>query len=632
MTINLLALAALLPYKRLFIIALFLVGFFGPVQGRFDLVRCCIKAARDRQIMDDLQQNPWDICKYNQPTSNELEEQLESIKKSRAWCKTECIGYQRSATNQWLQPLATWIIPYVSFLLLCPIGEGEEDREKKRSKEDGTKDDGTKDKGASILVLTRLKIDRLLKLGKGSRTFEYVLLLGDPASALWGAFAEIQSDCKLARKLSTPTSSWLTKKAIWIAMLTGDTKFRYDRLWEGFIDSLALENYARAEKLRALQEPLSSDPSPWKALAEEVAAWPVGNENESFDEKQDPDAIQKSKYGVTSAAQVTPGRTSQVSMERGLSHAIHVLVQARIDFLKGIFIPVVLMLMVTASVFFDGYHKLGDKDTAHALAYGIWYSWLITLSVAGNCFATSGNVELAQKSFGHYLKLSKRRVSPSERYLNTFDWNLWLWYIMSADPRKPQSGPIPTRGAWFWAKFLLGQTVGWICVAFACGCAAIISWTTPTAGLGCRSFTFLLYAIVAFIVAIINVVRQWLEKKSTSRRGGQQFLVLFTNVVKVSYGILVIFNALIMILGTIFHLSGVYRSCWCSRLFASDETLLEFNRKTEESINNAKRYWLVTGYIAFSGVWIICGLTVAARKYMVWKIELALLKSAKNGR
>src|SRR5690606_5785359 len=90
------------------------------------------------------------------------------------------------------------------------------------------------------------------------------------------------------------------------------------------------------------------------------------------------------------------------------------------------------------------------------------------------------------------------------------------------------------------------------------------------------------------------------------------------------YWFVVIFNSAVLVIGTILHIAGVYRSCWCSRLFAGENTLIEMNRNTELAYKNAKSYWLVTGYVAFSFVWIIASVCVAARKYIIWKIEQAL--------
>ncbi|KAF2009718.1 hypothetical protein BU24DRAFT_81284 [Aaosphaeria arxii CBS 175.79] len=578
-------------------------SFFARVLASFDLVRCCIKAARDESIRSENAANdyPWKICKLGESIVYPSETQLWSVQKTRAWCNAECAGYQRSETSQWLQPLATWIAPYVALLLVTPIGEISESKTEQIRAAAGSS-------GARERLLSSMKW--FWEWVSGT-PWEYILLLGDPASALWGAFSEIISDFRLARRLSDHNSGWLANIALWITMLAGDTKFEHSILWNGFINRLEKEDSQGAQSIRDLDEPTMKNTTPWTMLAEEIIKRTSNTDKVLSSESRDVDKIEP-------MSSVNAASSSEFSLRQSLSYGVHVLVQGRIDFVKGIFLPVILMLAVAASVFFDAYGKLGDKDTAHALAYGVWYSWLITLSVSGNCFATSVNVGLARKAFGDSLRLSDRRVSLSERYMNAFKWELWLWQIERADPVKADKGH-PKREVWFWTKFVLGQLLGWVCVAFACGCAAVISWTTPTVGLGCRSFTYVLYGIGTFIVAVLHVPRQRLIFLSQDRSGQFQM-----RIATWAHTLLVIFNALVMIVGTIFHLSGVYRSCQCSRLFAKDDTLIEFNRNTEQSVTNARRYWLVTGYVAFSFVWVVCAMAMAARKIIVSKMEKAL--------
>lgn len=623
-------LANSIPHLSSMLKAIVVAGLFGTVDGSFDLVRCCVKAARDNRIR--LDQYPWITCSFNESIVYPTESRLPSITKTRGWCKSECVGHQRSDLSQWLQPIATWITPYIGLLLLCPVGEIE--------------DAGDDHGDSAIRPRGLLNLQRFRQFGNKALhwlrivLWEYVLLLGDPASALWGSFSEIWSDCRMVRKLSNTTTSWFSSKALWITILAGDTEFQNDRLWKGLIESM--ENILSGDdtthsfgnskqKLQTLQELSPTQPhdfSSWAQLAElinEVGQASSPNEKSTSGVTADPDTIGEIRGGVTSSERAVTSHgtavpSTQLSMVEDLSRAISILVDARIDFFKGIFLPVALMLAVTASVFFEAYGKLGDKDTAHALAYGVWYSWLITLSVSGNCFATSVNVGMVQKTLRPYLLLSPVRVSLSKRYVNGSYWEEWLWHMETAGPGERRYREAPKRGARFWITFLLGQMGGWACVAFACACAAAISYTTPTVGLGCRSFSHVLYGVGAFVVAIVHVLCEWLTIKSCvdPRWTKWSTLSIF------SYYLLVIFNALVMVLGTIFHLAGLYRSCWCSRLFAPDDTLLEMNRNTEQAFSNAKRYWLSIGYVAFSFVWVLCGIMVACRKFITLRMELAI--------
>jgi hypothetical protein len=593
------------------LITLIVTCFLQPALGSFDLVRCCVKAARDVNIMRDTGLLPWDTCHFGEDPQYPSEEYWKPVARTRAWCKAECTGYQPSETAQWLQPLASWIAPYIAVILLCPIGEGsekedlEEDQEAERAnngEDQHAAQDESHEDAPTLFQSTTALINAVWKFLK-TVVGEYVLLLGDPASALWGAFSEIIADLKKAQRLERSGPSWLSKNALWITMLAGDTKFNSDRLLKGFTENLGND---------------VSGHTTWETLAKESAkqSAPKGK---STSIGEDDEIVQRSKDGVKSSTAGLP--SAQGSLSEAQEHAIQALVQGRISFSKGIFLPVILTIAVAASVFFDGYGKLGDKDTAHALAYGVWYSWIITLCVAANCFATSTNVGLARKAFGKSLRLSHRRVSLAQRYTNAFEWDRWQWRIEHATDVESDTASGPKQNGAFWFKFLIGQLAGWACVAFACACAAVISWTTPTVGLGCRSFNFILYAIGTFCVAFLHVLCErlrCLRSTSTDRPGLREMAILYL------YWAIAIFNSAVLVIGTILHLSGVYRSCWCSRLFAADDTMIEFQRNTELGYKNARAYWLVTGYVAFSFVWVIGSVCVAARKYIVWKIEQAL--------
>jgi hypothetical protein len=89
-----------------------------------------------------------------------------------------------------------------------------------------------------------------------------------------------------------------------------------------------------------------------------------------------------------------------------------------------------------------------------------------------------------------------------------------------------------------------------------------------------------------------------------------------------SYWIFTYFNAIFVLsIGTVLHLAGVYRSCRCNLLFAADSDLVEVNQNTVLAVSNAKRIWLPVGYVAFTVIWVICGLAIAGRRYITARIE-----------
>lgn len=292
-----------------------------------------------------------------------------------------------------------------------------------------------------------------------------------------------------------------------------------------------------------------------------------------------------------------------------LDRALRTILEARVPFVNAIALPAVLMLAVVASVFYDAYNKLGDNDTAHSIAYGVFYSWIVVLAVVGNCAATSVNAGVLDATVGGVVGFKFHPQVPlRKRYSNAARWDAWM------SEEKVHFGWL------FHLRFFTGQVLGWLVVALSCACATSISYTTPTVGLGCRSFTFVLYGVLAFAVACLLVLRHFIMVKvemcvdagSGSKRNWARLGV----AVRFVYAFLVLCNACLLVLGTAFNLAGLYRTCRCKLLFASMDALVELNTNTQQCLDNARKFWLPVGYLAFTIIWILCAVAVALRKHM----------------
>jgi hypothetical protein len=541
------------------------------------------------------------------------------------WCKANCPGNQHSDLSQWLQPLTSWVAPYIGLLLLCPFG----DIKKRPTLQSGSQT------ATRLMNAWRWFWDLVREY-----TQEWINLLGDPASAIFGAFSEIWSDAATLREINpqrviwpmrlwkserVPSSDLLWLKLLrWVIVLVGDTEFNQPSEQQGGKGRISQEHGDQRD----------------------IHMLP----------------LEKTFEITTCVPSQSNSRVADDGREAMVENAIRAHIEARTDFFKAVFLPTILFLAVTASVFYDAYTKLGDNDTADALAFGVWYSWLVILSVAGNCFASSVNAGLTETTLGQYIQLSKRSVPLRERYFNSLLWDEWLVRIendweqtlsnsTSSDiilfklkdelKLKAQGGnqlnrPTLTLGRGF--QLLVGHFFAWLCVAMPTAAAIVVSWVshlyleslylsrrdfqhwlipatdfddrqnTPTVGLDCRSFNFLLYGIMAFIAPPLHVGYQWTRHNNRNK--------YLKEGLKWTYWLLVCANAAVITIGTILQLSGVYRSCQCQLLFASDTELVEINRNTSLAVGNAQKYWLPVGYVAFGFVWVVCGLVTAARKYI----------------
>ncbi|KAG9238391.1 hypothetical protein BJ875DRAFT_437469 [Amylocarpus encephaloides] len=535
----------------------------------FSIKRCCTLAVRGDFQKYYNESYPWQVCNFNEDINFSDNVTYPSIMRSMSWAREYCRGHQLSGLNQWLSPLCAYISPYIGLLLICPVGEVSKSK-------------------SGLPRWVNVLLDWIR-----NPLQEYMSILGDPASAAFGAFHEIWSDVQAIRKLSTDgdrTLSWFQRRALWIAVLMGDIKFTEKTTWTPRVLEAAhlLEYQTSDNKLDAKKPSLDIQP------------YEVGMET-------------------------TPSATliSRPLDDAGdLDKAIGITLEARASFAGGVLIPVVLMLAVTAATFYDAYSALGDKDKALALAYCVWYSWILVVSVGGNCFATSINSGLARKAFGEVLDLNgEGSVALRDRYINSQSWEDWAEHA-DGTGFELKSRLMAMESNWrVWLWFGLGQFFGFCSVAFASACGTAIAWTTPTVGFGCRSFNFILYTGLAFLIAYLHVLRSWLWVSSQANwKAGQKPSVLL-RIVNVVYWFLVFANSLVLVLGTLFHLVGVFRTCWCEKMTWSDSAMIELNSKTAEAIDNARKYWISTSYVAFGFEWLLCLVAIAGRRYIVLKME-----------
>jgi hypothetical protein len=500
---------------------------------------CCMKAARE-QFNVVIFDAPWSACGVEPAFDFTKDTPLNSVNASLGWCKEHCGGYQASVTSQWLLPLATWVIPPFTLLILCSIGEP-----------------GNRWPFRPHCSIGEPKKDWPFKPLCYWVT-EYLAILGDPASAICGGFSELWVNARLAEMLSK-------------------TPKRENKKEPGGVPNDTIVGFAMV----AGQTELSG-------LRLEISPRPDDSPNE--------------KTGTyASDVPVIKGDLDDDAC-KALERGIRTVLRARIDFVNGVTLPVVLALATTASVFYTAYQTIGDSDTAFGLAFGIWYSWVIVLAVVSNSSVASANPGVAAAAVGDSLPLSPRTVPLRDRMRNTKEWRYWA--LKSLGEKPPSS--------FFW-PYLCGQAISWIIVAFFCACAATISYNTPTIGIGCRSFSFMLYGSLAAIVALLMMLRDWAVQRYGPKAQRVRFL-------KSIYIFLVALNAFVLVFSTIAQLVGLYRSCFCQH-FGPLSSVLELSTGNAQSIDNARKTWIPVGFVAYTGVWLVCGVAIGLRAYVASHIK-----------
>ena len=543
--------------KHILIIAIFVLTC-APVNAGsgMDWGTCCMRAARE-QFSEANPLIPWDACGVDPAFDFQKSSPSPSVNVTLGWCKDQCPGYQASSAAQWLQPLATWVIPAITLLILCSVGE----------------DGRTKNKKRPFYTLYY-------------QAKEYIALLGDPASAICGAFAELWMDALMARRLTKDDKT--TNQVIGVAMLASQTEFRGPQSAPMFILQ------SNDEK----QDPV------------EISRPILQKEDSILGEA---DLQSKAQAGKDSLTHDARAAFKDPIFAKRMETGIKTVLKARANFVNGVIVPVVLLLATTGSSFHDAYLQLGANDTAHGLAYEIWYSWLIILAVLSNSYVASVNPGLPEDAIGSLVILHPQTTPLRMRAGNAYDWTRWTYKVLD----ESSSVTHQSRPASFYLGYLCGQTVAWVCVAFVCSCAAAISYNTPTIGIGCRSFSFLLYGVLAIILTWLMVLRTWVAPKDAQNDAPKS---LTAKLLRHLYACIASLNAFVLVFSTIAQLVGLYRSCFCAH-FGPLSDLVELSTGTELSIHKAAVTWLPVGFVAYSGVWIVCVVAIGIRMYNNSRIE-----------
>ncbi|KAI0833976.1 hypothetical protein F5Y06DRAFT_301160 [Hypoxylon sp. FL0890] len=318
--------------------------------------------------------------------------------------------------------------------------------------------------------------------------------------------------------------------------------------------------------------------------------------------------------------------------------------------------PVLFFLGGFIYTVLDSDNNLGDNDTAHALAFGLWWMVIPYLAIiscamlAANSPSTldgivyDGSVTVptddyevsfwkqqlrkakTYKGIGFVIRKIAgynpvetafegrfRTVKLWKRGLNKREWvrEAIREYVTSGD--KSISPDQLRNSLTLNRKDCSYVLVGALFAVLApCVLAFLISYNTPQAGLSCRSLTYLVYAISQVCeMALwtcaarlrIRYGTRWSETNPIVKRvcwWGQVFVGFFSIFAAVG--------------GTSMQLLGVYRSCACKvpatfwPYLSDPNAYIVLSDNTAADIEAAQRWWTVVGSTAVGVVGFVCAL------------------------
>ncbi|MCJ1280541.1 hypothetical protein MMC21_008370 [Puttea exsequens] len=284
----------------------------------------------------------------------------------------------------------------------------------------------------------------------------------------------------------------------------------------------------------------------------------------------------------------------------------------------------------------------GDKDTARALAFGIWWMIIPHVSIISGSLLASNNPSSASIIFpekrvplnpGERLQLADTRshmedtvqarieahlsflsLSYNNRYEPVWMWTrgknkaLWLhktsaWNYLWFRKRMNLSGP----------SWLLLVVTSYFLVFLPCALAFWIEYSTPPVGIGCRALTILVYAACQFQFVVLSAWSHfkavhedeyWHKHKWLARLRGNLLGVLVGCLILLLSWCAAVFTTFA---GTLMQLTGIYQNCWCAAAFPSHSTV-SLASDTEED-RRSSQYWSTAGYVATGFLFVVtyCG-------------------------
>jgi hypothetical protein len=336
--------------------------------------------------------------------------------------------------------------------------------------------------------------------------------------------------------------------------------------------------------------------------------------------------------------------------------------------------PVVFFL---GSFFFSVFSDLstvGDNDTSHALAFGMWWMTIPHVAIVAGCLLAGNNPNTlevivcgltswpseAPEAPEHYessYPVEKLRIwmrdtlriaffaRPNRRthfwhYLDLYRpfydsvyQPVWMWergrskrtWIRQVERyydnrRLPEGEMEPLKSTknyvryqkWDYDNFNVGVrdwiyiiVVTLVLMATPLILAFLTSFYTPTVGLSCRSFTFLMYFIFQFLISLIWLWDFQYEERSPLTQDGTRLPSSYCVIMSIGLA----GSLFTTIAGTFLQILGVYRNCLCRipiSAWSSGNYSIVVSTNSADDIKYAEHFWLPTGITSIVALILVC--------------------------
>ncbi|KAH8149336.1 uncharacterized protein LAJ45_06415 [Morchella importuna] len=281
---------------------------------------------------------------------------------------------------------------------------------------------------------------------------------------------------------------------------------------------------------------------------------------------------------------------------------LHSLLESQGSFGAIVGSPVIFYVGSFIYALIDALKNLGDNDTSHAIALGIWYSVFVIVAIVCGCLLGCNNPAALEGIVSKIAPPKNRGDSASEVFLSRYKpVSIWDRGVSTYKWAKANGleGYLGTNTS----IYLTGLSAA-ILMSAPCWLAFLVSFETPEIGLGCRSFMFFLYWVSQVELIGIFVIRQTIGK----RPGWPKWAKKLINILR---GFAFMLAFLSGVGGTVMQLTGVFRNCICkagvrSFINPNGNYTVQLATDTELDRKMARSVWMLTGGCSLGVLVLLC--------------------------
>lgn len=168
-------------------------------------------------------------------------------------------------------------------------------------------------------------------------------------------------------------------------------------------------------------------------------------------------------------------------------------------------IPLVFYVSAYTYSLVDAQVRLGDNDTAHSIAFGLWYYTIVLVAITSSMILSIGAPRVIETVMADH---NMTRNGYKLKWICERRLELWRW--SQERIRDPQGRMVPLDNRYspifdeFYARRSCVSAILILIVPWAL--AFTVSYLTPISGVSCRSATVLAYACSqVFLVALWSI-------------------------------------------------------------------------------------------------------------------------------